>query len=300
MNIVLQGNNDENLLRILNKSIYETIDDYLYEKYSNENTMSSYRSYITRHVKRIDFQKLQDLNHIHYIDIRKSIVAFIKSFSSANTKRVVISCLRGFWNYLCDVYGYKKNPVPAKMNLPPRQSKSITKSLTFDKIKHLLDKLQSYTKFGFCDHVKYVLTATLATTGLRISEVLQITTSMVEEGCISIVQKRGKTRKLELPPQTQKALWDFICLYDIKGGVFQTSTRQVMGRVYAHRIVKKATGISPHGFRKSVIEMLIDKGIHNHEVAKVSGHSSINMVFYYDNRDTVAEAHKGLAMDLLK
>ena len=73
-----------------------------------------------------------------------------------------------------------------------------------------------------------------------------------------------------------------------------------MGRVYAHRIVKKATGISPHGFRKSVIEMLIDKGIHNHEVAKVSGHSSINMVFYYDNRDTVAEAHKGLAVDLLK
>lgn len=143
-----------------------------------------------------------------------------------------------------------------------------------------------------------MLTTTLATTGLRISETLQITVKMVEEGIATVVQKRGKTRKLDLPKETKSALVDFIQRYEIKGFVFQTSTGKVMGRVYAHRLIKQATGISPHGFRKSVIEILIEKGVHNHEVAKVSGHSSINMVFYYDNRDTVAEAHKNLAGDL--
>ena len=298
MSNIIKAQEGNNFLEVLEYNIYSVIDDYITEKYSNKNTISTYRSYITKYVETAGIRKLSDLEKIHYSVVRKSVIEFIRLFQAANTKRVVISCLRGFWHYICDVYSYKKNPVPQKINLPPRQSKSTTKSLGIEKLKPLLSKLKRYTKFGYCDHLKYSLVTILATTGLRISEALQITTSMICDGKISVVQKRGKVRTLDLPLQAQHEILEFINKYEVTGILFQSSKKKEISRVYAHRLVKQATGISPHGFRKSVIEILIASGIHNHEVAKVSGHSSINMVFYYDNRDTKPEAHKTLASQL--
>jgi integrase len=157
-----------------------------------------------------------------------------------------------------------------------------------------LKRLERDKIFSKKDHLRYCLVFTLATTGLRISECLQITKDMLDSGILKIVQKQGRLRSLLLPEKTKEILMDFIELYPSNSSfVFTTESNHVLRRQnaykYIHELTKKKYGC--HSFRKSVIEILLSQNYHSHEVAKVSGHNSINMVFYYDTRDEETSIH---------
>lgn len=277
-----------------NKSISNIIDEYL-TSFTNENTKRTYRCYLMHYCNMLHIESLKSFT-LSYYKLYSQTTNFIQSYSSDNTKRIIISCLRDFYNYLQEMFLFPKMPIP-HIRLKPRQSKSKTLSATAREITKLLKKLDKNKLFSKKDHLKYCLVLTLATTGLRISECLQITKDMVHSGVLQIVQKQGRLRSLSLPDKTKQILMEFIELYPCNSSfVFTTESNHVLLRQnaykYIHEITKKKYGC--HSFRKSVIEILLKQNYHTHEVAKVSGHSSINMVFYYDTRDYDTTIHNTL------
>lgn len=295
-----------------------SIVDTFLKELDKENTRKNYKRYLTRYCEYIEeklgVKKLDDFGKIALVRVRENCTEFIKinrikddttkeiveKERADSTKRFVRSILSSFWNYIVEAYDYRKNPV-AKLKLGKVPNKSNTKSLAPCDLKKKLKYLYDYRKFSQIDFVACALAYTLAGTSLRISEALQITKDMVERGEIEIKPKGGGTRKIELPKEVTTVLKEYCNTYKekITDHVFvavrksrKTKKIEVMKRTNASRLLKKYTGISAHGFRKSVIEGLIESGVHNHEVAKVSGHASINMVYYYDNRDSKTDAHK--------
>ncbi len=282
-------------LETLNKNIFEVINEYINEKYSNLNTITSYTLYLTRYIEYAEIKILGDLQ-IPYPEIRLLTSNFINSFPSDSTKRVVIMAIKGFYRYLMDVYGYPKSPVP-QIKLKPRQNKSFTRSADISEMKKFLKKLENRTTLSHTDHLTYAMAFTMATTSLRISECLQITKDMVKEACIRIVQKQGRLRELDMPVETQHVLKNFIAHHPFPGEwVFCNQKGEKIRRQNAYKYIKDASNnkLGCHSLRKSTIEILIEKGYHPHEVAKVSGHQGIEMVFYYDNKNSKTNIHKEL------
>ena len=274
------------------------IERFISERYTSKNTISTYSRYLGKYMATLGATTTSDFAKYDYSDLRAKTAEFINGHTSSSTKRVVIAVLRSFWCFVQDTYGVSKNPVPTKINLPPRQNHSLTKSTDLEGLRKLRKKLAGYSKFGYCDHLKYALVLLLSSTSLRISEALQVTVDQVRAGRICIIQKRGKARELSLPSETQQALLEFVQKYGLTDLMFQTSQKTPVIRTYAYRLIKAATGLSPHGFRKSVIECLRQAGYHDDEIAKVTGHSSTKMIDYYDNRKHEATIHVDLTRAL--
>jgi len=282
-------------LDILNKNIFEIIQNYIAEKYSNLETITSYTLYLTRYIEHIKIKILGDLQ-IPYPELRFLTANFINTYKNDNTKRLVMHALKGFYAYLVEVYGYPKNPVP-RIKLKPVQNKSFTSSVNIEDMKKFLKKLENRIVLSRSDHLTYILAFTMATTSLRISECLQITKDMVTSGWVRIIQKQGRMRELELPKETKQVLTAFLLKYPSpEEWVFTKQRGGKLKRQNAYKYIKAASNkkLGCHSLRKSAIEILIEKGHHPHEVAKVSGHQEIEMVFYYDNRNTQTEIHKEL------
>ncbi|NUM37395.1 MAG: tyrosine-type recombinase/integrase [Candidatus Brocadiae bacterium] len=282
-------------LEILNKNIFEVLEDYIHEKYSNLNTITSYTLYLTRYLEYIGIRILRDLQ-IPYPEIRLLTANFINSFSSDSTKRIVSTALKGFYAYLIDVYGYPKSPIP-KIKLKPRSNKSFTASADMQEMKRFLKKLENRIILSRTDHLVYALAFTMATTSLRVSECLQITKDMAKNALIRIVQKQGRLRELDMPVETQQVIQFFLDQHPSSSDwVFSAENGEKLRRQNAYKYIKEASNnkLGCHSLRKSTIEILIEKGYHPHEVAKVSGHQGIEMVFYYDNKNTKTSIHKEL------
>ena len=276
----------------------QLISRFLSDRFSSKNTIATYSRYLTKYLDYLGVGFLSDFGLYDYANLRAKTTSFITRHKSNNTKRLVIAMLRSFWFFIQDVFSVGKNPVPNKINLPPRQDHSETKSTNLEGLRKLRKKLAGYSKFGYCDHLKYALVLLLSSTSLRISEALQVTVLQVREGRICTVQKRGKARELALPKETQEALLTFVSKYGLDGLLFQTSRKKTLSRSYAYRLIKHATGLTPHGFRKSVIECLRHAGYRDDEIAKVTGHSSTKMIDYYDNRKCEATIHVDLTKAL--
>ena len=83
---------------ILNKTMSQIVEDYLYEKYTNKSTIENYKRYLTKYFNFLNIQSIQDIN-IPYAELRLQTANFIHSFKSDATKRLVIASLNEFYKY---------------------------------------------------------------------------------------------------------------------------------------------------------------------------------------------------------
>ena len=145
---------------ILNKTMSQIVEDYLYEKYTNKSTIENYKRYLTKYFNFLNIQSIQDIN-IPYAELRLQTANFIHSFKSDATKRLVIASLNEFYKYFIEVYHFPKSPVPS-IRLKPRPNKSNTPSATKNEIAKLLKKLYDWRNFSRTDHLLFALIYTLA------------------------------------------------------------------------------------------------------------------------------------------
>lgn len=277
-----------------NKSTSVLAQEFLTSLYNSENTRLTYGRILNRYFYELGLVRLSDWLGIPRNEIKSRSASYIQNFESANSKRVAIACLRAFYNFLIDAYNYPKNPIPAKINLPARQSHSLTKSVDKEALKKIMARLKDYSRLGYLDQLTYLLVRTLSTTSLRISEILQITREQVDSGVIRVTLKRGKIHEIRLPEATRIALLDFCRVYNIVGGpVFRTKKGDPVTRNYAHKLIKTATGLTCHSYRKSFIEIAKTSGLSNKEIIAITGQSE-NMPNYYDTRSLTATFHLDL------
>lgn len=300
----LQNKNNPLGLELQDKESIPSLIYFFLEDYFSVNTKKTYGKILANFFTFMNVVTMDELKtkYLNYPNFVNEIRSFFYNYKAISSQKLAHGCLKKFWEYLVDIYFFPKNPV-RRIRFPAITRKSNTPSLTEEELKQLLFYLKDCSGLGYTEHLTYILVFTLASTCLRISEVLQITVEMVNNDMLKVQVKGGRLRELELPFETKKAILDFCNKYKIYSDViFLSPKRKKVTRHYAYYLIRNVTKkkMCCHSFRKTIIELLIKEGCHSHEVAKVSGHKSIDMVFYYDNRTEKTEIHKKLIEKLYK
>lgn len=150
----------------------------------------------------------------------------------------------------------------------------------------------------------YYIMKTLASTGIRVSELVYFTVETIEEDCLC-VRNKGKTREIYLAPQIQQDLKEYCRYAGIREGVIFRGngeagiTREAVYKMLQHMAVE--TGIPrqkvhPHSFRHLFAKTYMEHYGNLAELADILGHSSLETTRIY-TVSTVEE--KRMRMDAL-
>lgn len=134
---------------------------------------------------------------------------------------------------------------------------------------------------------------TLYKTGLRVSELLRLTTSDVNKKSIDIEGKGGKYRRIPIP-KIVKELWHEylkVRIHDDSNKLF-IGTQGPLKRNSINSIIKKHAEIAkvkkekahPHNFRHAFCKALVEKGVPIETIADLAGHSSLETTRIYTTK----------------
>ena len=135
----------------------------------------------------------------------------------------------------------------------------------------------------------YYLIQTIASTGLRVSELRFITCEVVKSGR-AVIKCKGKMRTIFLPKELCKMLKEYIKKQGIKGGsVFVSRNGKPLDRSYIWKILKifcESAGVSkdkvfPHNFRHLFARTFYSLKKDIVRLADILGHSSVETTRLY-------------------
>lgn len=135
----------------------------------------------------------------------------------------------------------------------------------------------------------YYLMQTIASTGLRVSEIKYVTVAAVNTG-LATINCKGKIRQVFLPKQLCKMLKKYIKAQNIKGGsVFVSRSGRPLDRSNIWKMLKalcEAAGVSknkvfPHNFRHLFARTFYSLQKDIVRLADILGHSSVETTRIY-------------------
>jgi len=135
----------------------------------------------------------------------------------------------------------------------------------------------------------YYLIQTIASTGIRVSELRYITTSAVHSGQ-AVINCKGKMRIVILPKELCKMLKGYIRENNIKNGsVFVSRNGKPLDRSHIWKMLKalcETAGVSkdkvfPHNFRHLFARTYYSLQKDSVRLADILGHSSVNTTIIY-------------------
>ncbi|WP_237380684.1 tyrosine-type recombinase/integrase [Sulfidibacter corallicola] len=218
--------------------------------------------------------------------------------------------LSSFFQFLQKAHGLSRNPVEV-LDPAPMPRKSSTKSPSADQISILLTFLSGYRTQGWRELRNTTLLCCCFLLALRRSEAVNLRWSNIDfhSKTLRLTQKGGTEKHLPIPPILHSLLIDLkvathlrLNRSGLKEGSHSVpepvfiSLRQPAGRPLSassaygivQTITKKAlpgSCFSPHAFRKAFVELALTRGNDLVSIANATGHSTIEMVKYYDTRD---------------
>ncbi len=259
-------------MKVITKEILKNFEAYLYEEERSDNTIAKY---------------LRDVN-----------VFFVFFGSKELTKSDILS----YKQELCEKYMPKSvNSILSSLNsfftfvgwyeLKVKTLK-IQRRIFADKEKELTkveyERLLTAAKNKKNERLYYLM-QTIASTGLRISELKYVTFDAVNSGQ-AIINCKGKIRQVFLPKKLCKMLKGYIKAQRIKSGsIFVTRTGKPIDRHAIWKMLKslcesadvKKSKVFPHNFRHLFAKTFysIQKDIVR--LADILGHSSIETTRIY-------------------
>ena len=218
--------------------------------------------------------------NIKIIDITQADILSFKNYLisldlSKNSKRTYFNCLRGIIKY-----AYRNNFI---RNDIMENIKSIKKQETkkvyltemevkeISKVKNLNTSKQKNVKKAFLFSCY---------TGLRLSDIMKLDYSMIENNKIHFRQK--KTTSYEYLPLSKTAL-NLIKPIKKEGRVFDLPVRKAVN-IYLKKIIKKTNikkNVTYHTSRHTFATMCLTSGVDIYTVSKLLGHKSIETTQIY-------------------
>lgn len=291
--------------------IEDVIDEFVATKRS-ANTKKAYTRDITDAFDYLGLTELHQLGHIQFYDLVARLTQHLEQLTqydpetkraenpkTVNRKAYAISA---FFKFLIHSYGYPKNPM-ANYQAHKIQRRSNTPSLTaaqiIDVIAHFeKDHQKSQTRFR-----NYLAICFLAVLGLRRNELVGLKWTDVdfEEGTANVFQKGGSYKLLPIAPKLLKKLKEYRDRFPCVDYIFSPVRNTVTGNLnkplntsYIYDLVAKSVfkvtkgkKATPHSFRKSFIEIALNNQEDFISIINATGHTTVEMVKYYDTRDTL-------------
>ncbi len=315
-------NTNKNL--ILEKSIKEVIEDFLLS-YSSIKTKNRYKTVLKQFFDEINILSLAELWEIHLSKILISFEKYKNTksvFDSENTNKVlnpasinnIAYIIRAFFKYLIVYYNYPKNPLIGFKPLATKEH-STTDSLDRNELLDILkaSKMNYINSLTQSKNIKKHLTAlrnylifALLSLSLRREEICNIKWSDLNDDSYFLVQQKGGTYKyIPIPSwlldfflkyRSEKTLHNYTSAYiftpflngisdnlnkPISADYIMKITQQLCRKLH---INKK---ITPHSFRKTFIEISLNKNENYINIMNATWHKTSQMIRYYDYRDKV-------------
>ncbi len=276
------------------------VDDYLdylcYEKNYSNNTITNYSDDICEYLDYIDSEGL-DFRNILYSDIRFYLM-YLKDTKKDNNSSIdrKLSAIRGFYKYLANNKVVKNNVFSLVSG--PKKSKRLPRFFEYNELEELFDACDLGTSLGQRDRL---LLEMLYATGVRVSELVNIKVSDIDEGghSILVLGKGNKERYVTygdycseildlylsdgyLKLNTNKSCYLF--LNNNGGNLTDRGVRYILDRIIKHTSIQK--NISPHMIRHSFATHLLNEGADLLSVQKLLGHESIKATQIYTHVTT--------------
>jgi len=281
------------------------LDDYSFnlqtESGLSQNTVSSYISDISIFFRNID-KPVLDITTQDIVDFLSDLREIDRAPSSISRKR---SALLSFYTYL-ENSGYaikvnfeKIDPVHHVYHLPDILS-----------VDEMLDLLDNYPTETPQDIRNKTILETLYSTGIRISELVNLTTHSIfrDDKLLKVIGKGNKQRFLPLSDYMmdlyenyfiscrenyiQSKYSDYLFLTRF-GKKF---TRMGMWKLIHQAVVERGIEkkITPHTFRHSFATHLLEGGVNLRIIQELLGHSSVKTTQIYTNTDLsfIIEEHR--------
>lgn len=252
----------------------ETINDfkkYLYESEKSKNTIEKYMRDISRFSAFLVGKNLDKTTVLEY----KRHLCENYSPRSVNS---ILSSLNMFFSHI-NRKDLKVKFLKIQRHLFADRQKELTKSEYERLLKAAKGKNERL----------YLLMQTVASTGLRVSEIKYITVDSVKSGQTTINCK-GKIRQIFLPPKLCKMLKRYIRLRGIKSGtIFTAKSGKPLDRHAIWKMMKSLCDIAgvskdkvfPHNLRHLFARAFYDLHKDIVKLADILGHSSVETTRIY-------------------
>ena len=286
----------------------ELVDRFLdaiwMERGLSQNTLGAYRADLmtlgrglAEHDKSIDQADKADLLAF----IAKRVESGAKPRSTARQ----LSSFRRFFRYIMRE-GMRDSDPTADIEMP-RIGRSLPQTLTEDEVDALLNAPNTDEPLGHRDRAMLEL---LYATGLRVSELINITQSQINfnQGVLRIVGKGDRERLIPLGEESQRWMRDFIdgprmeiLLERQTDYLFPTRRGDRMTRQAFWHIIKRyaqkaniRSKMSPHSLRHAFATHLLNRGADLRVVQLLLGHSDLSTTQIYTHvaRERLKDLHR--------
>ena len=203
-----------------------------------------------------------------------------------------IATIRSFYNYLTNkMHLLRENPV--KDMDSPKLKKTLPKYLTLDESIQLLNAVD-----GKNQERDYCILTLFLNCGLRISELVGLNLSDIQDDALRVLGKGNKVRIIYLNDACKDALDRWLAVRrPITGkdqnALFLSSRNERISRSMVHAMVKKRLGeagidstqYSSHKLRHTAATLMLQNGVDVRAVQKVLGHDHLNTTEIYTHID---------------
>ena len=272
----------------------ESFIEYMHEvKQTSANTESSYRRDLSKFVKFLESQGVNDFSETTTTSLQSYVLYLEKNDFAAATVSRNIAAIKSLYHYL-----YKEGKVQediSGMLKAPKIEKKLPEILTTEEVNRLLDQPKGASLKEIRDRA---MLEVLYATGIRVSELINLKVSdvNVQVGYV-IIRDAHKERVIPFGAPAKKALIEYIknarnqLLSDASSDIlFANCQGQAMSRQGFWKIVKyyaKKAGITsditPHTLRHSFAVHLVENGADLRSVQEMLGHSDISTTQIYAN-----------------
>lgn len=211
---------------------------------------------------------------------------------SASTRARKVATLRSFFNYLCNkVHLLPDNPI--KDIDSPKIKKTLPRYLTLDESIRLLEGVDGPNR----ERDLCILTLFL-NCGLRISELIGLNRSDIQDDALRVLGKGNKVRIVYLNQACKDALDQYLQVRPVVGGkdrdaLFVSRNHQRISRATVHNLVKRhlsdagldSTKYSAHKLRHTAATLMLQNGVDVKAVQEVLGHEHLNTTEIYTHID---------------
>ncbi|MFT4630673.1 MAG: integrase [Dinoroseobacter sp.] len=299
-------------LKVTSLTINDVLDGFLATKRS-ENTKRAYARDILDLFAKLGVGSLDQLGKIMFHDLVKQIHDHLEDLTEydESTGRPVnpkttnrkAYALSSFFKYLIHSYEYPKNPLD-QYQAHKVDKRSTTCSLTRAEVLDVIgymDKRHEVSQTAFRD---YLIICTLAVLALRRNELVGIKWNDLDldKSSVNVFQKGGSYKLLPVPGTLLDKILEYKTTYEpasdyVFSPVRNNTTKSLnkpLNTSYVYQLVQRVVSkvangkrATPHSFRKTFIELALNNQEDFISIINATGHSTVEMVKYYDTRDTL-------------
>ena len=230
-----------------------------------------------------------DLIKLTRIDLREWLIDLGRSNLSENSKRRLISSMRGFYKFLMTDGHITSSP--AEDLATPQKGFYLPKFLNQSEIEALLTQPDVSTEIGLRDRAILEL---MYASGLRVSEAVNVKVKDIDVdlGVLTTTGKGSKTRRVPVGTSAIEWLKSYLVLRRQKENIeidnlFVTALGRPINRQIIYHFIKEYAAkcgledVSPHTLRHSFATHLIQNNADIRSVQQMLGHADISTTQIY-------------------